>query len=151
LVAFTAQHGEAAEAKIRASSSLTFRGAQAARLPTKNPHKSDHFILPLYPFRSYSAAQEDDMNETKETKAAEIGITETSLKVFTAYAKDAGNWSGQPLIGGNVGGSKEERGNLTQLKKAGLITTFRSDGLDWMSFTDKGKELAASMGINIFD
>lgn len=76
-------------------------------------------------------------------------ITQTSLNVFLAYAKDAGNWSGTPLVGGNVGGSKEERGNLTQLKRAKLITTYRSDRCDWISFTEVGKKLAAENGITI--
>ena len=75
-------------------------------------------------------------------------ITEASLKVFMAYAKDAGNWNGTPLVGGNVGGSKEERGNLTQLKRAGLIETFQDDGL-WISFTEAGRALADENGINI--
>jgi hypothetical protein len=78
-------------------------------------------------------------------------ITETSLQVFLAYAKDARNWSGTPLIGGNVGGTKEERGNLTQLKRAGLIKTFRSDGLDWIEFTDAGENLAREHGIDSLD
>jgi hypothetical protein len=79
----------------------------------------------------------------------EMQITEKSLAVFLAYAKDAGNWSGTPLIGGNVGGTKEERGNLTQLKKAALIKTMRSDGCDWICFTDAGKALALEHGILI--
>lgn len=78
-----------------------------------------------------------------------MNITETSKQVFLAYAKDACNWSGSPLVGGNVGGSKEERGNLTQLKKAGLITTFRDDGCDWIQFTEAGKAYAAENGITI--
>lgn len=76
-------------------------------------------------------------------------ITSESLAVFLAYAKDAGNWSGTPLVGGNVGGSKEERGNLTQLKRAGLITTFKSDGEKWVSFTDAGIAFAAEHGVRI--
>lgn len=76
-------------------------------------------------------------------------ITQTSLQVFLAYANDAGNWSGTPCIGGNVGGSKEERGNLTQLKRAGLIRTFRSDGCDWIEFTAAGYDLAKENGINL--
>ena len=55
------------------------------------------------------------VKNTKDIRTIKQDITETSLKVFLAYAKDAGNRSGTPLIGGNVGGSKEERGNLTQL------------------------------------
>jgi len=76
-------------------------------------------------------------------------ITDTSLKVFLAYAKDAGNWSGTPLIGGNVGGGKEERGNLTQLKKAGLIETFKYDGDLWVEFTEAGKAFAKENGVEI--
>lgn len=76
-------------------------------------------------------------------------ITETSLQLFLAYARDAGNWAGTPCIGGNVGGSKAERGNLTQLKRVGLITTFRSDGCDFVSFTEEGKKFAALHCINV--
>lgn len=76
-------------------------------------------------------------------------ITTQSLKVFLAYAEDAGNWSGVPLVGGNVGGSKEERGNLTQLKRAGLIETDVDEGCTWLYFTDAGKALAATHGIEL--
>jgi hypothetical protein len=76
-------------------------------------------------------------------------ITETSLQVFIAYAKDACNWNGQPLVGGNVGGSKEERGNITQLKKAGLITTEIDEGNTWLQFTAAGKTFALEHGITI--
>ena len=78
-----------------------------------------------------------------------VQITEASKAVFVAYAKDAGNWSGTPLVGGNVGGGKEERGNLTQLKKAGLITSFTDEGCTWLDFTDAGKAFAATLGIEI--
>ena len=79
----------------------------------------------------------------------DIKITDASNAVFIAYAKDSGNWSGMPLVGGNVGGSKEERGNLTQLKKAGLIKTFTDEGCTWITFTEAGKEYAKSLGIVI--
>lgn len=75
-------------------------------------------------------------------------ITEASLNLFLAYAKDAGNWSGTPLVGGNLGGTKEDRGNLTQLKQAGLIETFKDRGT-WISFTDAGKALASKHGIQL--
>lgn len=80
---------------------------------------------------------------------ASINLTKTSLDVFVAYAEDADNWSGMPLVGGNVGGSKEERGNLTQLKKAGLIETTYEEGHTWIIFTDMGVEYAAALGITI--
>jgi hypothetical protein len=82
--------------------------------------------------------------------AKEYGITAQSLQVFMAYAKDAPNWSGAPLIGGNVGGGQEERGNLTQLKRAKLITTAVDDDrkdLAWLYFSKRGLELAAKLGI----
>jgi len=74
-------------------------------------------------------------------------ITEASLDLFLDYAADAPNWGGTPCVGGNVGGTKEERGNLTQLKKAGLIVTFVSDGSTFVEFTEAGRKLAAQHGI----
>lgn len=90
------------------------------------------------------------MQTTTGNAAKMIEITDKSLAVFLAYAADAGNWSGSPLVGGNVGGGKEERGNLTQLKKAGLITTYNDMGL-WIKFTDAGKKLAEEHGIETID
>ena len=76
-------------------------------------------------------------------------ITSASLALFLAYARDQGNWGTEILVGGNVGGSKEERGNLTQLKRAGLITTFKADGESWLRFTDAGVALAAENGVAV--
>jgi hypothetical protein len=76
-------------------------------------------------------------------------ITDRSLQLFLAYARDAGNWSGTPLVGGNVGGSKEDRGNLTQLKRAKLIRTFKYDGLDYVEFTAEGKSFALEHGVEV--
>lgn len=76
-------------------------------------------------------------------------VTEKSLEVFLMYAKDACNWGGTPCIGGNVGGGKEERGNLTQLKQAGLIRTHQDGGDSFITFTQEGKALAAQHGISI--
>lgn len=78
-------------------------------------------------------------------------ITAQSLDLFLDYARDAGNWGGCPLVGGNVGGSKEDRGNLTQLKRAGLITTFKCDGETWVEFTAAGKSLAEGHGVEMDD
>lgn len=77
-------------------------------------------------------------------------LTPRSFELLVAHMKDAPNWSGSPLVGGNVKFTKEDRGNLTQLKQAGLIRT-EVDGdrkdLVWMYFTDSGKALAAELGI----
>lgn len=79
----------------------------------------------------------------------EIQITEQSKSLFLAYADDACNWSGNPPVGINVGGSKEDRGNLTQLKKAGLIKTETDEGCTWIIFTETGKAYALANGIEI--
>jgi hypothetical protein len=86
---------------------------------------------------------------TPVTQPASMNLTKRSIDLFVAYAEDAGNWNGMPLLGGNVSFTAEDRGNLTQLKKAGLLTTDRSDGCDWIIFTDMGKEYAAALGITI--
>ena len=79
----------------------------------------------------------------------QIKLTDASLALFKSYANDAGNWSGTPMVGGNVGGSQADVGNLTDLKKNGLLTTFASDGEKWVSFTEAGVTFAAEHGIKI--
>lgn len=81
------------------------------------------------------------------TSTHEIGPL--SLDLFMALARDAGNWSGTPLLGGNVTITKELRGNLTDLKRRNLLTTFKDEGLVWVAFTEKGRELASQNGVTI--
>jgi len=76
-------------------------------------------------------------------------ITARSLDLFLRYARDAGNWGGKPWVGGNVGGSREDSGNLTQLKRAGLVTTGIDDGSVYVNFTPAGRELATRHGVEI--
>ena len=44
---------------------------------------------------------------------------------------------------------QQDRCNLTQLKKAGLITTWTDEGWTWINFTEAGKRKAAEHGIEI--
>lgn len=78
-------------------------------------------------------------------------LTDNAKQLFTLYVKDAGNWSGTPLMGGNVSllGSKEDRGLVTHLKRAGLITTFNDEGNSWIQFTDAGKAYASELGLDV--
>jgi hypothetical protein len=80
-------------------------------------------------------------------------LTPASLDLFLALANDAGNWSGMPLIGGNVQVTKAQRGNLTDLQEKGLIQLqYCSDTKGhFAAFTDSGKALAAEHGITIDD
>lgn len=78
-------------------------------------------------------------------------LTPASQALFNALAEDSPNWSGTPPTDGNVGMSKEGRGNLTQLKRAGLVTTFSDEGVTWVCFTDKGVALARQQGFQMSD
>jgi len=74
-----------------------------------------------------------------------LNLTPDSLALFDALANDANNWSGTPLIWI----TPAQRGNLTNLKRSGLLTTFNSDGDMFANFTDAGMALAASRGWTI--
>jgi hypothetical protein len=74
-----------------------------------------------------------------------MNLTPASLALFLALANDAGNWNGTPLL--DI--SNKERGNLTDLKKNGLVKTFKDEGCDWVSFTAEGKTFAASNGVDL--
>jgi hypothetical protein len=85
-----------------------------------------------------------------------------SLKVdptterFLAYYKDADNWSGAPLMGGNIGGDAGDKGYVTNMKKRGWIYTETDrqrsgDGhimaYTWIYFTEAGHEVAKAHGL----
>jgi len=76
-------------------------------------------------------------------------LSPAALALFLEYAKDAENWNGQPLVGGNVDTTPENKGHLTKLKTAGLISTFLEDGHLWLDFTPAGKALALQHNIAI--
>ena len=67
---------------------------------------------------------------------------------FLAYYEDQDNWSGTPLVGGNVGGDSADKGFIVNMKKRGWITTedIDNDGCVWMDFTDAGRAQAALHG-----
>lgn len=69
-------------------------------------------------------------------------LTPASLELFLGLCDDAPNWSGTPI----VWVSKEERGNLTQLKRAKLLATFRDEDEMFVQFTHAGVALAAEHG-----
>jgi len=69
-------------------------------------------------------------------------LTPASLEMFHGFCEDAPNWSGSPLV--TV--SKAQEGNLTHLKKLGLVTTFVDEGCSFVVFTDAGVALAVELG-----
>lgn len=72
-------------------------------------------------------------------------LTAASTALFTALAVDADNWGGNPLV--DV--TEAEKGNLTDLKAKGLLTTFTDRGDSFASFTPEGRALAADLGIEL--
>lgn len=71
-------------------------------------------------------------------------LTPASTDLFTRLVDDAGNWSGTPLV--EI--TWQERGNLTDLKRAGLLSTQIDRGDVFAYFTAKGIELAKTMGLD---
>jgi len=69
-------------------------------------------------------------------------LTPASHNLFVDLCEDAPNWSGTPLFQG----SKKDTGNLLDLKVKGYITTFDDRGDTFINFTDKGKQLAETLG-----
>ena len=71
-------------------------------------------------------------------------LTAASTDLFLSLWNDAPNWSGMPLL--DI--SAAEKGNLSDLKKKGLLTTevdFERADLTWVSFTDAGKALGLEL------
>ncbi len=77
-----------------------------------------------------------------------IELTEASHELFMDYAKDAGNWSGNPWVSdGNVECGPKRRGNLSDLVKKGLIETEEYEpGEYYVIFTRIGKMYAKANG-----
>jgi hypothetical protein len=73
-------------------------------------------------------------------------ITDASRELFIALVEDAGNWHGSPKWCGNVG-SAFSRDDLLRLQRAGLLIVDRDAGEEWVFFTLKGREYAASLGL----
>ena len=72
-------------------------------------------------------------------------LTPASLELFLELANDAGNWGGTPLV--EV--TPAERGNLTHLKRAGLLVTQSEEGDTFAYFTAAGAELAREHGVEV--
>jgi hypothetical protein len=71
-------------------------------------------------------------------------LTPASDQLFRALVDDAGNWSGTPIV--EV--TRAQKGNLTDLKRAGLLTTHSDRGIAFAYFTVTGVELAKSLGLD---
>ena len=72
------------------------------------------------------------------------GLTAASEALFRTLVDDAGNWSGTP----EVCVTAAQKGNLTDLKRAGLLTTQMDRGVSFAYFTAKGVELAKALGLD---
>jgi hypothetical protein len=73
-------------------------------------------------------------------------LTPASHERFMDYINDAGNWSGCPLVGGNVGGDAADKGYIMHWKMHGLATTERDGNCVWLNFTAQGVAYARAFG-----
>jgi hypothetical protein len=90
------------------------------------------------------------MNTSLNMLVSQISLTPASLEVFTMYAKDSWNWDGNPWVSvGNVRPTKEQRGNLSDLVKKGLIEIEDYEPDTYVVFTEYGEELAVLLGIDL--
>lgn len=77
-----------------------------------------------------------------------IQLTPGSHELFAALIEDAGNWHGQPLIGGNVEMTKARKGNLSDLVKKGLLEVVDDgEGHTYAKFTSAGVDYAKEHGL----
>lgn len=67
-------------------------------------------------------------------------LTQSSRQLFEQIVKDLTNWSGASPCFNYI--TAQGRGNLTDLKRKGLVTTFKVEGEEWIKLTQAGKELA---------
>ena len=74
-------------------------------------------------------------------------LTADSHKLFMSLAYWAPHWNGQPII--DI--SPADRGNLTDLKRKGLIITVTDEGATHAIFTEAGIEYGVAHGIDRAD
>jgi hypothetical protein len=123
------------EKKFRNTVNGTFYNEQSDLRQEERNHEAAYFV---HAYATHPSAA-----------ILKIKLTPRSLEIFKDAAKDSGNWSGTPCLGHNFTFTKEDRGNLTQLKRAKLLTTYKGDGEEWIQFTQLGHEFAAFHGIEI--
>jgi len=74
-------------------------------------------------------------------------LSPSSEALFIRLVQDAGNWSGEPMLGGNFDIDEAAKGNITDLKRKKLITTYTDRGDVFVQFTASARELANSLGL----
>jgi hypothetical protein len=72
-------------------------------------------------------------------------LSPASASLLYDLIKDAPNWNGQPLI--DI--TKEQRGNLSDLKRRGILNTFTDEGCQFAIFTATGIAIAAAVNVKI--
>ena len=70
-----------------------------------------------------------------------------AIDLFKLIVEDAADWSGNP--GPNLEFTKEEKGYLTKLKKAGVLSTVVDDAepIVWVTFHQPAADLAKELNI----
>lgn len=85
-------------------------------------------------------------DEVTKAAAKKVGLPVGSATALLAFAKDAGNWGGNPLVGGNVDFGRSNPGYITKLVAAGYVITTEDDGDVYLHFTPAGIDAALALG-----
>jgi len=72
-------------------------------------------------------------------------LTIDSKNLFISLVNDAPNWSDTPMFKGD----QHQAGNLTDLKRKGLIKTFADCGCIFVVFTELGIKYANELGLDL--
>lgn len=75
----------------------------------------------------------------------QIELTAESRSLFESVVKDLPNWNGTTPCFNHI--DSQSRGNLTDLKKKGLVKTYRYDGEEWIDLTEAGTGFARAEGL----
>jgi len=78
-----------------------------------------------------------------------LDLTATSRSLLLRLISDAPNWAGNPMLAqSSIGGDeRKERGNITDLKRKGLITSFIDDGFVFITFSKKCYDILDALNI----
>src|SRR5271168_3389706 len=86
----------------------------------------------------------------QESKMPDTALTPASLELFRSIADEKARFGDDPYLEDMPPMSHADNGNMTDLKKRGLINVYETDyGKHMVKVTTEGAKLALSLGLDI--
>ena len=82
-----------------------------------------------------------------KTAAKSVSLPVGSATALLAWANDAGNWSGSPMVNDTFG--RSTGGYVAKLVAAGMVTTCEDGEETFVSFTEAGITAAEQLGADL--